>query len=163
MKYFLLGLVTIGALVVAVMAVQASQASAAASAAQAGATAEVGAALLQAQCLGGLAGLLGLAAGVGLGFWWRKRVETQEKQRLEILMAQMRAAQQPRRANGQFRRPAPQYPMLPQPPYVVGQPMPMYYYPQQVLPQPQQPQGEPMIIEIDDPANDADYLSQWGF
>ena len=170
MKYLLLILVTIGSLAVAVNAVQAAQTSAEASAAQAGATMEVGGALVQAQCLGSLAGLLGLAAGIGLGFWWRKRQEKAEQEKMALLVAQMRAAQQPRRANGQWRQgrqpqqpmlPQGNYPALPQPPYVFGQPV--YYYPQQAPFQGSQQPQQPMIIEVSDSEDDADYLGQWGF
>ena len=120
-------------------------------------------AVLQAQCLAGLVGVLGLAAGIPLEIFIYSRHQHRQQEKLALVQMRIRAQRQPRRSNGQFShgkgQPGVQLPAgyLPQgaQPYVLLLPNQLMQLPQAPV---QRGPNEMIVIE-DDPA---DYLDQWG-
>ena len=146
------------------LSVQAANASAQANLAQGIANTTANGAVLQAQCLAGLVGILGLVAGIPLGIFIYSRYQRHQQEKLALAQMRLRVQRQPRRSNGQFLhgkgQPGVQIPAeyLPQgaQPYVLLLPN----QPMQFSQTPVQQGSDEMIVIEDDPA---DYLDMWGF
>ncbi len=146
------------------LSAQAANTSAQANLAQGIANTAANGAVLQAQCLAGLVGVLGLAAGIPLGILIHSRYQHRQQEKLALAQMRLRAQRQPRRSNGQFlngkgqpgvNAPADYLPQGAQP-YVLLLPNQPIQLPKTPV---QRKSGEMIVIE-DDPA---DYLDLWGF
>ncbi len=171
MKNVIIFILAIALLGLGFMSSQAAVTSAQASLAQGIAQVETSGAVVQAQCLAGIVGVLGLTAGIPIGIFLYARYQRMQQQKIALAQAQMRAMQQPRRSNGRWwQQPRssqlmipPQYMQMPQgQPFLVMMPPPQYPY-QQALQQPQQFIDPQYILEMDDEDDGADVLQQWGF
>ena len=146
------------------LSAQAANTSAQANLAQGIANTAANGAVLQAQCLAGLVGVLGLAAGIPLGIILYSRHQHHQQEKLALAQMRLRAYRQPRRSNGQFLRgegqPGGQIPAgyLSQgaQPYILLLP----HQPMQLPQAPIQQEPNEMIVTEDDPA---DCLDLWGF
>jgi len=168
MKNVIIFILAVALIGLTFMSSQAAITSAQASLAQGIAQAETSGAVVQAQCLAGIVGVLGLAAGIPIGIFLYARYQRMQQQKIALAQAQMRAMQQPRRSNGRWHQQPqsqlmlpPQYMQMPQgQPFLVMMP-PQYPYPQQALQQPQQFIDAQYVLVDDE--DDADVLQQWGF
>jgi len=170
MKFFagVIVIISIAALLdIGMISAQTAHVSAQANLAQGIANAAANGAIMQAQCLAGLFGFLGLAAGILLGVILYNRYLHSKQINLMQEQMRLRAFRQPRHSNGRFsqrtRRSQPgvqiQASYLPQgaQPYIILMPNRQQHFPSQIYNQ--QPGDEIFIMQDE---ADAD-LDLWGF